>query len=145
MHCCRIATPLKQSYDLGVRLRTLEGDLEQARAELDAHSRADAQQATAVHELQTRVQALEGQLSESRLVEQRLRGRDRELGLASEEIRTLEREVTSARQEMQALDSELAAFRGLSTLRLRDAVLRAPMVGSVLHAGARRVAKLLRD
>jgi hypothetical protein len=144
MHCCRIARPLKQSYELAARLETLEGDLEQARTELVARSRAAAQQATVTHALQTRVQAMEAQLSESRLVEQELRGRERELVSAKEEIPTLERELTSARQELQALDSELAAFRSLTALRLRDAVLRAPMVGSVLHAGARRVAKLLR-
>ena len=152
LHCCRIARPLKQSYELGVRLETLQGDLEQARAE-----RA-AQQATATHALQTRLQALEVRLAESRLVEEQLRARERELVSAGERIRPLERELTtarqelhavdtelaSARQELRALDSELAAFRGLTSLRLRDAVLRAPMVGSVLHAGARRVAKLLR-
>jgi Glycosyltransferase Family 4 len=43
----------------------------------------------------------------------------------------------------ERLDVELAAFRSLPTLRLRDAVLRLPLVGSVLKAGARRCAHAL--
>ena len=113
-------------YELGVRLETLQGDLEQARAE------RVAQQATATHALQTRLQALEVRLAESRQVEEQLRARERELVSAGERIRPLERELTtarqelhavdtelaSARQELRALDGELAAFRGLTSLRL---------------------------
>jgi len=167
IHACRIAQPLKQAYDLAVRLQTLEADLELARAELDAQSREGAQQATAAHTLQTRVEALEVLLSESSLVEQQMQARERELASAREEAHTLqtrvealevqlsesslveqrmharERELASAREELHALESQVAAFRALPTLRLRDAVLSTPVVGSVLQAGARRFAKLL--
>jgi hypothetical protein len=104
--------------------------VEGVRADLDAQLRAGAEQTTAAHVLQTRVDELQVRQSESTLLEQQLRAREREL--------------TSARDEIRALESLVTAFRSLSTIRLRDAVLTAPVVGPVLHAGARRLAKLLR-
>jgi hypothetical protein len=40
VHCCRIAQPLKRSYELGGRVESLSLDLQIARTELDAQSRA---------------------------------------------------------------------------------------------------------
>jgi hypothetical protein len=130
IHCSRIARPLKEAHHIADRLHAVVGDLERVRAELDAQVRARAQQATAGQARQARVEELQVRQSESTLLEQQVRAREREL--------------VSARDEVRALESEVAAFRSLSTIRLRDAVLTAPVVGPVLHAGARRLAKLLR-
>jgi hypothetical protein len=58
---------LKQVYDMASRLQTLTGDLELARAEIDAQSRAGAREATASHALQSCVDAL---LSDSSRVQE---------------------------------------------------------------------------
>jgi hypothetical protein len=84
IHCCRIAQPLKRSYDLGVRAESL--------AQL---------------------------------------------------LGECERDLVSTRAEVQALSEEVDAFKALPTLRLRDVVLKAPVVGPAIQAGARRFAKLL--
>jgi hypothetical protein len=52
-------------------------------------------------------------------------------------------DLASAREELELLRSRVAAFQSLPTLRLRDALLRAPVVGSLLQASARRLAKRL--
>ena len=139
--------PDRQAAQAVVRARGAAGDAPRRSgtgARRARCARTAAQQATATHALQTRLQALEVRLAESRLVEEQLRARERELVSAGERIRTLERELTTARQELHRPRQRAGRVPGLSSLRLRDAVLRAPMVGSVLHAGARRVAKLLR-
>ncbi len=130
MHCSRIARPLKEAHRLADRLHATMRDLEEVRADLDAQLRATAEQAVAAHVLQARVAELQVRQSESTLVQQQLRARERELA--------------AARGVVRGLESEVAAFRSLSTIRLRDAMLTAPVVGPVLQAGARRLAKLLR-
>jgi glycosyltransferase involved in cell wall biosynthesis len=74
----------------------------------------------------------------------------RELEAAQDRARNLQTQVATAERELQAardrtsrLDTELAAFRSLPTLRLRDALLGVPLVGSVLRSGARRCAHAL--
>jgi hypothetical protein len=47
-------------------------------------------------------------------------------------------------EEVRTLQREVDAFRSLTTLRVRDAVLRMPVVGPVLRGGARRLRKLMR-
>ena len=130
MHCSRIARPLKEAHSLADRLHAATRDLEALRADLDAHVRASGEQAAAAAVLQTRVSELQVRQAESTRLEQQLRARDRELA--------------SARAAVRALESEVAAYRSLSTIRLRDAMLSAPVVGPVLQAGARGLAKLLR-
>jgi hypothetical protein len=130
MHCSRIARPLKEAHRLADRLHTATRELDGVRADLDAERRASAEQAEAAHVLEARVAELQVHQSESALLEQRLRARERELASACGAVGTLE--------------SQVAAFRSLSTIRLRDAMLTAPVVGPVLQAGARRLAKLLR-
>jgi hypothetical protein len=44
---------------------------------------------------------------------------------------------------VQALSQEVDAFKTLPTLRLRDVVLKAPVVGPAIQAGVRQFAKLL--
>jgi hypothetical protein len=58
-------------------------------------------------------------------------------------VAALERDLASARASARALESQIDAFRALPTLRLRNAVLRAPVVGRALQAAARRLANLL--
>ena len=130
IHCSRIARPLKDAQQLAARLHMAVRDLEAVRADLDAQVKASAEQSTAAAVVRTRVDELERRQSESALLEQQLRARERELASARDELRTLARQVD--------------AFRSLATIRLRDAVLAAPVVGPALHAGARRLAKLLR-
>lgn len=130
MHCSRIARPLKEAHGLADRLHAATRDVEAVRADLDAQLRASAEQSTAAGVLRTRVDELLRLQSESALLEQQLRARERELA--------------SARDELRTLVSQVDAFRSLATIRLRDAVLTAPVVGPALHAGARQLAKLLR-
>jgi len=114
VHCSRIARPLKQAYDVAIRLQTLGGDLALARAEINAQS-----------------QALQAGLPESSRVDREMRARERDLAAARELVR--------------ALETQVAAFQALPTLQLRDALLRAPVVGPVLQVSARLLAGLLRS
>ena len=96
-------------------------------------------------------------LKEAYTAEDRLRRLASELDAARAEIgtaravidehsraaRECERQLACAHREVQSLQSRIAAFRALPTLRLRDTVLKTPLVGPVLQASARRLAKLL--
>jgi len=62
---------------------------------------------------------------------------DRKLGLKDHELEL-------AREEVADLRGQLDTFRSLPTLKLRDAVLRTPVIGSLLQSSARGVVKLLR-
>jgi len=104
-HCCRIARPLKRSYELGARAESLAIEVQIARADLDAQSR------------------VAGRLAQS--------------------LGECERDLASTRAEVQTLSQEVDAFKTLPTLRLRDVVLKAPVVGPAIQAGARQFAKLL--
>ena len=66
-----------------------------------------------------------------------------ELGVLEERLRVSERELAAAHDEVRMLRHQLAAFSALPTVRLRDAMLRTPLVGSVVQAGVRRLARLL--
>jgi hypothetical protein len=105
LHCCRIARPLKQAHDVGVRAEALAAELQLARAEIDARSRASS--------------------------------------LLEESARECDRVLTSTRAQVRALQQEVEAFKALPTLRLRDAVVKTPVVGPVIQAGVRRLTKLL--
>lgn len=65
------------------------------------------------------------------------------LGSVLAEAARLERELAAARAALTELERQLAAYRALPTLRLRDSIVKAPVLGPVLQAGARRVARLL--
>jgi hypothetical protein len=119
-HLVRIARPLKDAYNDSVLARNLARDLELARAERDAEILARSQDAArARQDAHGRARAVEG-----------LQNR----------LNTLERELAAARDRADCLEADVAAFRSLSAVRLRDAMLRVPFVGSILHAGARRCA-----
>jgi len=71
----------------------------------------------------------------------------RDLELARRErdetLTVAERELEAARTRATRFDADLAAYRSLPTLRLRDALLRVPVIGPLLQAGARRCAHAL--
>ncbi len=63
-----------------------------------------------------------------------------DLGVRAE---SLAAELQISRAQVQALSQEVDAFKALPTLRLRDVVLKAPVVGPAIQASARQFAKLL--
>jgi len=66
-----------------------------------------------------------------------------DLALAGAERERLIRAAASERDRLTGIQREIEAFRALPTIRLRDAVLRAPVVGRVVQAGARGLSKML--
>jgi hypothetical protein len=66
-----------------------------------------------------------------------------DLALVGAERERLIREAASERDRLTGIQREVEAFRALPTIRLRDAVLRAPVVGRVVQAGARGLSKML--
>jgi len=65
------------------------------------------------------------------------------LAQADAERDRLTRDAARERDRLIGLQREVDAFRALPTIRLRDAVLRAPVVGRVVQAGARGLSKML--
>jgi glycosyltransferase involved in cell wall biosynthesis len=77
-----------------------------------------------------------------------------EIEASSRSVSALQRQLLAAAQECEhrlaavrgqvhALQHQVVAFRALPTLRLRDALLRTPVVGPLLQAIARRLARRL--
>ena len=124
VHCYRIAAPLKRACYLGQRVEAAERELTLARGAIAAQSRPEVEAERKTFE--ARVEALS---AESSSLEKALGDRERELASAQEDIRVLRQ--------------QLAAFQSLPTVRLRDAVLKAPVLGPAVQAGARRLARLL--
>ena len=120
-HVSRIARPLKEAYGLGVHLQKMTTDLALARSAFDAASE--------------RIRALE---SSATVLES-------SAGVLTQELRAREQELTGARERERLLREQVVAVQSVATLRIRDAVLRVPIVGPVLHTGARRLAQLLRS
>jgi len=143
VHCSRIARPLKEAHTAELRIRRLTSELESAHARIDACAGEEIefrQQLASAHDSQQQLASAHQELLHA------LESRIAELGAAREELQGLRSQVTelaAARAELQAVRTEVATFRALPTLRLRDALLKAPVVGPVLQASARRLAKLL--
>ena len=136
-HLARIARPLKDAYNLSVVARDLGRDLELARRERDAETLVLAYAVARARQLETDVDQLQVPLAtpERELEAARNRGQDR--------LSTLERELKASDERAKCLDADLAAYRSLPTLRLRDALLRVPVLGRLLQIGARRCANVL--
>ena len=66
------------------------------------------------------------------------RGRD-----ARDQLPACNREH-GGQDQILALQRQVAAYQALPSLRLRDALLRTPVVGSLLQSSARRLSRLLR-
>jgi hypothetical protein len=111
-----IAVPLKERNSMPGRIETLSGEVELARGERDA-LQADLRAAEAA-----------GAPEQERLLAER------------ENLRVL---LESTRDRERMLEHQLREFRSLPTLRVRDALLRIPLVGPVVRTTARRLAKLL--
>ena len=84
-----------------------------------------------------------GPLKQSYGVAQQLESVARQLSQAQAENAVQSTELVSARGQVKELQRHMAAFKALPTLRLRDAVLKAPVVGRVVQAGARGLSKML--
>jgi len=122
-HLARIARPLKEAWHLSTVTRDLARDLELARSERDAKTLALAE-AIALAEGVARAERTDVDGLQVRLA-------------------TTERELEAARTRAAGLETEVAAIRSLPTLRIRDALLRVPMMGPLLQIGARRCAHAL--
>jgi hypothetical protein len=148
-HVSRIARPLKEAHGLGVRLHIREADLALARSALDAAQGRIRALESAMAALESSSSSLEmsfrsletsaGNLESTvRDLEQHLRAREQAL-------REREQQLAEARDEARELRDRIAAVQSVATLRIRDAVLKVPMVGPAMHASARRLARLLRS
>ena len=127
-HLARIARPLKEAWHLANVTRDLARDLELARSERDATTQALAEAAArAERDAQVRARLDAG-------------GTELATTLAALQVRfaTAERELEAARTRAANLEAEAAAIRSLPTLRLRDALLRVPVIGPLVQIGARR-------
>ncbi len=82
-------------------------------------------------------------LKQSYGVAQQLESMALQLSQAQADNAVQSNELASARGQVQELQRHIAAFKALPTLRLRDAVLKAPVVGRVVQAGARGLSKML--
>jgi hypothetical protein len=141
VHCCRIAQPLKRSYDLGVRAESLAIELQITRTDLGRRAETLATELRKARtDLGLRAETLETELQIARTD---LEAQSRVAGRLAQSLGECEHDLASTRAEMQTLRKEVDAFKALPTLRLRDAVLKAPVVGPAIQAGARQVAKLL--
>jgi hypothetical protein len=133
-HISLIAAPLKDAGRLTIRLKQRDGDVETLRTECEHH-------AAAVSALTDAIGALKRDLDGVR--------RERDVAIAareqaqvlSERASRLDRELMASRAHVNTLEAELARFKALPTLRVRDSLLRIPLVGSVLQAAARRLAR----
>ena len=134
-HLSRIGRPIKDAYELGVRMKVRDADLAVARSALDASSQR-------IRALESSIGALE---SSSRALESSSRAHESSAGVLELELRAREQELATARHQVEELRQQLAAVQSVATLRIRDAVLRMPLVGQAMHAGARRLAQLLRS
>ena len=148
---------LTQGHDAAWYSRQIAGYRADATAALTARVRAEAGMDGAIDRLldiysaaiaappdpaigpwrQPRIAAGSRYRSSSRYgVAQQLESMARQLSQAQAEHAVQSTELASARGQVQELQRHIAAFKALPTLRLRDAVLKAPVVGRVVQAGA---------
>ena len=116
-HLHKVAKPFKDAGSLGFRLRVSEENVRLARDERDA---ANSERT-----------ALIGQL---RAVQEYVKNLE-----AS--VTALETSLESARQHTAMLEGTIAQYRNLAALRLRDAVLRLPVLGSTARLAARALTR----
>jgi hypothetical protein len=127
-----------------------------AQAQIEAYAQAAREhqdQVASTHECSRQlvsareeIHVLQGHLAFARAEFQALQGQSAQLAFARAELQALQgqsAQLASVRAELHVLQSQVAAFRALPTLRLRDALLKAPVVGPLLQASARRLASLL--
>lgn len=127
-HLMRIAQPLKEAHHLRVQQHDLTSSLARAQSQLNAALARGRALDAAVAALQSSSSAADAAV---RHLEEEVRARDAALA--------------HARQEAHALLDRIARLEALATLRIRDAVLRVPVLGAAMHAAARRLAQRLRQ
>lgn len=129
-HCSRIARELKAAHGVSVDLLRARAELSAARAESEQQEAGVRERLDELQALSLRLTAMTGVLTAER---EQAAGRDRELEASQAAIAGL-------RQETDALRQEVAAFQALPSLRLRDALLRTPVLGPTVRRVARRLA-----
>lgn len=67
----------------------------------------------------------------------------RELATMRAALRETARQTEADLEHRRMLETRIAAFQALPTLRVRDALLRAPLIGAALQKGARLLARRL--
>jgi Glycosyltransferase Family 4 len=97
----------------------------------------DALRASAAH-----LQRIAGPFKQSSAMTARAQTLSRDLAVVSKERDDLAARVRALEAAGEIHRTELDAFNALPTLRVRDAILRVPVVGSVVQTTARRLAKL---
>ncbi len=149
-HLARIALPLKGAYDLSILARDLTRDLDLARRERDAEAIVARELAREL-ELTRKERDAEAGAARNMAGELELARRERQaeslaradaVGRAAvaEQVRA---QLEASEERAKRLAADLAAYRSLPTLRLRDALLRVPVLGRLLQTGARRCAHAL--
>lgn len=149
-HLARVGRPLKGAYDLSIAARDLTRDLELARRERDAEAIAARDLAREL-DLARRERDAESIAARNLARELELTRRERHaerLALADAVARAagaerIRAQLDASEERARRLDADLAAYRSLPTLRLRDALLRLPVLGRLLQSGARRCADAL--
>jgi hypothetical protein len=117
VHCCRIGRPIKQAHATEEQLSAL---------------------AIQAHATEQRLSALAIELDTAR---SQIDAVTRTAAERSRNAEECERRFAAAQAELGLLRSRLAAYESLPTLRIRDALLRAPLIGSLLQLGARQLAR----
>ena len=135
----------------------LETELDTVRrlGSVAAGSRPDAAPAADSQPLLSRIDALLAELAHIRTehrdaldrhavarlaLEDRLGVLGAELIQRQDDARDGAHRLASALQQVDALQREIATFQRLPTIRLRDALLRTPLVGAAIQRMARRLA-----
>ena len=151
VHCSRIARPLKHAHLTENRNVAISKELETARIRLDAAERSALEGRHQLAGSLDQVRELEARLAAALQASSELET-ETVAALASaqaavegwaEKVRACERELEGERKAVERLQSRLAEYESLPTLRLRDALLRAPVIGSLLQLGARRLTRRL--
>ena len=101
------------------------------------------------HGLGVRLQTMTADLTLARsaldAASERIRALESSATVLESSARVLEQQLRVREQELTHARDEIAAVQSAATLRIRDAVLSVPIVGPAMHAGARRLAQLLRS
>jgi Glycosyltransferase Family 4 len=92
--------------------------------------------------LSAQVQTITADLAVARASSRTLESSVRAL---EQQLRAHEQELTEARDAARVAREQLAQVRSSATLRIRDVLLKLPIVGPATHAGARRLAQMLRS
>ncbi len=152
-HLCSVAGRFKQAHGLEQTVQSLSAELNTAR---DRNERLVEERGVLQHrvahypELERTVRSLSDQLTTARHRNERLAQEREELQRRVADYRELERtvrsladELTAARHlnerlvaEREGLRHRVADYQGLSIIRLRDAIVRVPILGGMVRRAA---------